>query len=300
MAEMLPKPDTKRAASRHWFRKLVLVIIPVALAWSASREADLERRLAEAIQREVVLGDLKGAIEAYRGILAQADVPHPVAARALLGTGGCMEKLGRMREAYNSYRRVENEFADQAPMVALARTRLADWVGPKNLTFEDGQPGKVPAAPWAVQAPANDAGYVAQVHRDNCRSQSCVVVTAPVNVPGQAGTLKQGFGAAPYRGKTVRLRGWLKIERLFPTPFGGFRTPGDDDRGQLWLRVERTNGQIGFSDSMENRPVRSGEWTLAEIAGKIDDDARTIYLGVLSFGGVRAWVDDLSFEVVEK
>ena len=288
------------AAPGNWFRKLLVVIAPVLLAWSGSRDAEMERRLEAAIHREVVLGDLKGAIEDYRGLLAQADVPHPVAARALIGMGECMEKLGRRPEAYNSYRRVENEFGDQAAMAGVARTRLAAWVGPRNLNFEDGQPGKVPPAPWAVQAPANDAGYVAQVRRDQCRSRSCVVVTAPVNVPGQAGTLKQGFSASPYRGKTVRLRGWLKIEPIFQTPFGGIRTPGDDDRGQLWLRVERTNGQIGFSDSMENRPARSGEWSLAEIVGRIDDDARTIYLGVMSFGGARAWVDDLSFEVIER
>jgi hypothetical protein len=75
---------------------------------------------------------------------------------------------------------------------------------------------------------------------------------------------------------------------------------GDDDRAQWWLRVERTNGQIGFSDSMDNRPIRSSEWSLAEITGQIDEDARTIYLGVASFGGARAWVDNLSFEVIAK
>jgi hypothetical protein len=94
------------------------------------------------------------------------------------------------------------------------------------------------------------------------------------------------------------LRGWLRIQSFFQTTIG-FRINGDDDRAQLWLRVERTNGQIGFSDSMDGRPIRSGDWTLAEIVGQIDEDARTIYLGVASFGGARAWVDDLSFEVVK-
>jgi hypothetical protein len=297
---MLRNPDSTVAASGYWFRILVLAIASLVIAWSATREQDLEEQLEAAIHREVVLGDLPGAMKEYRAILAQSYVPRPVAARALLQTGECMAKLGRGAEAYNSFRRIETEYADQAAMVGLARTRLAAWVGPRNLDFEEGSPGRVPPAPWAVQAPANDAAYVAEIRRDQCRTRSCAVVTAPANVPGQAGMLKQSFAAAAYRGKTVRLRGWLKIDRFFVTAFGGIRTLGDDDRAQLWLRVERTNGQIGFSDSMDNRPIRSSDWSMAEISGQIDEDARTIYLGVASFGGARAWVDNLSFEVIAK
>jgi hypothetical protein len=297
---MLRNPDTTVAASGYWFRILVLAIGSLVIAWSATREADVEEQLEAAIHREMVLGDLPGAMKEYRAILSQSDVPRPVAARALLQSGECMAKLGRGAEAYNSFRRIETEYADQAAMVGLARTRLAAWVGPRNLDFEEGVPGRVPPAPWAVQAPANDAAYVAEIRRDLCRSRSCAVVTAPANVPGQAGMLKQSFAAAAYRGKTVRLRGWLKIDRFFVTAFGGIRTLGDDDRAQLWLRVERANGQIGFSDSMDNRPIRSSDWSLAEISGQIDEDARTIYLGVASFGGARAWVDNLSFEVIAK
>jgi len=301
MAEMLPNPDTIAAVSRHYFRKLVLVIgsLVLVLAWSATRDADIEKQLEAAIHREVVLGDLAGAIGEYGAILARADAPRPVAARALLQTGECLEKLGRGREAYNSYRRVENEYGDQAAMVNLARTRLAAWVGPRNLTFEEGPAGKVPPFPWTVQAPPQDASYVAELRRDGCRSRTgCAVVTALVNVPGQPGNLMQSFRAAAYRGKTVRLRSWLKLTQLFQTAAGLWRFPVAEDRAQLWLRVVRTNGQAGFSDSMDNRPVRSSEWSPAEIIGEIDDDAQEISFGVMSYGGAHAWVDDMSFEVV--
>lgn len=268
MAEMLRNPDTNGAASRHWFRTLVLAMSSAVLVWGASLSSDLGRQLEAAIHREVVLGDMAGAMQEYRKILAQAGVPEPIASRARMG---------------------------------LARTRLASWIGPRNLDFSEGQAGKVPPAPWAVQAPADDAGYVAELRRDGCRSQTgCAVVTAPVNVPGQAGDLKQSFSAAAYRGKTVRFRGWLKLEQFFVTAFGGVRALGADDRAQLWVSVERTNGQIGFSDSMDHRPVRSSNWSPAEIVGQIDPDARTVHLGVMSFGGARAWVDELSFEVIEK
>lgn len=281
---------------------LVLAVSSTAVAWNATREADLEMQLEAAIHREVVLGDLAGAMKEYRNLLAQSGVPRAVAARALLETGECLEKLGLGAEAYNSYRRVENEYGDQAAMVGLARTRLAAWVGPRNLHFEEGLPGRVPPFPWTVQAPPKDAGYVAELRRDGCRTRTtgCAVVTAPVNVPGQPGNLMQSFSAEVYRGKTVRLRGWLKLEQFFPTAAGTLRLPDAEDRAQLWLRVVRTDSRAGFSDSMDNRPVRSSEWSRAEITAEIDEDAKTIYFGVMSFGGARAWVDGLSFEVIEK
>jgi hypothetical protein len=301
MAEMLRNPDTTVAASGHWFRTLVLAISSLVMAWSATREADLEKQLEAAIHREVVLGDLAGAMKEYRNILAQADVPREVAARALLQTGECMEKLGRGPEAYNSYRRIENEYGDQAAMVGLARTRLAAWVGPRNLNFEEGLPGKVPPFPWTVQAPPQGACYVAELRREGCRSRTgCAVVTAPVNVPGQNGNLMQSFSAEAYRGKTVRLRAWLKLEQFFQTAAGPLRFPDAEDRAQLWLRVVRTNSRAGFSDSMDDRPVRSSEWSRAEINAEIDEDAKTIYFGVMSFGGARAWIDDISFELIGK
>jgi hypothetical protein len=298
---MLHNPDTTVAASGYYFRILIVAVGSLAIAWGGTRDADLEKQLEAAIHREVVLGDLTGAMKEYHNILSQADVPRPVAARALLQSGECMEKLGRGPEAYNSYRRVETEYGDQAAMVDLARTRLAAWVGPRNLHFEEGLPGKVPPFPWTVQAPSKDASYVAELRGDGCRSHTgCAVVTAPVNVPGQRGILMQSFSAAAYRGKTVRLGGWLKIEQFFPTAAGPLRFPDPEDRAQLWLRVVRTNSRVGFSDSMDNRPVRSSDWKWAEITAEIDEDAQTIYFGVMSFGGARAWIDDISFEVISK
>jgi len=302
--QMLRNPDTSVAASGNYFRILVLVVVigsPV-IAWSATRDVDIERQLEAAIHREVVLGDLAGAMKEYHSILSQSDVPRPVAARALLQTGECMEKLGRGAEAYNSYRRIETEYGDQPAMVGQARTRLAAWVGPRNLNFEEGQAGQVPPFPWTVQAPPKDASYVAEVRRDGCRSHvGCAVVTAPVNVPGQNGNLMQSFSAVAYRGKTVRFGAWLRIQGfLLPSAAGMVRVPNDEDRAQLWLRVVRTDGRVGFSDSMDNRPVRESDWSWAEITAQIDEDAKTINFGVMSFGGARAWIDGITFGVVSK
>ena len=50
---------------------------------------------------------------------------------------------------------------------------------------------------------------------------------------------------------------------------------------------------------MEERPVRASAWTRAEVSGEVDEDAQMIFFGVMSFGGARVWIDDVTFEVVK-
>jgi hypothetical protein len=257
---------------------------------------DADREFEAAVHREIVLGDLPGAIENYRAILSDPAAPRALAARALLRTGECLEKLGQSEEAYNKYQRIVREYADQPAALTQARVKLAAWSRPRNLKFEEGVPGRVPPG-WRVPALPEDSARMAELHRDGCRSRfGCAVVTAAANVPRAEGTLMQTFSATAYRGKVVRLVAWLKLESMFVTgPTLRLPTPGD--RAQLWLKVVRANRRTGFSDSMDDRPVRSSEWTRCEIAGRIDDDAEFINFGVLSIGGGRVWMDDVSFDV---
>ena len=268
-------------------------------------DADAERQLEAGIHREMVLGDLKGAIDVYRGILGHPPVAKTVSARALLQIAGCQEKLGQRGEAVATYRRVAAEFrgTDDA---AAAEAKLADFAdnapGPRNLRFEDGEVGKVPPG-WFVPAPPHEAAYGAELRRAGCHSNvGCAVVLVPSNAPRPFGYLMQSFNAAPYRGATVRLRAWLRLE---PRPTNDLVTSWlrmeaspAEDRAQMRLSVDRPNHRSGFFDNMEDRPVRTAEWTRCEITGRIDDDARFIEIGVMSIGRGRAWVDDVAFEVL--
>lgn len=262
---------------------------------------DAAGRLEAAIHREVVDGDLAGAMDDYRALVARPDTPRRVSARALLRMGLCQEKSGRREEAYETYRRLVGEYGDQSEVVALARTKLDAWSGPRNLRFEEGVAGKVPPG-WFVPSLPKDADYVAELRRgEGCRGRAgCAVVTAPGNVPRPIGNLMQSFSAAAYAGRTVRLRAWVRLERIFKTPGGFLHLPEGDDRAQMWLNVERANHRTGFSDNMDDRPVRSGEWTRCEIVGEINEDARFINFGVMSIGGGRVWVDDVSFEAIPR
>src|SRR5688500_19096766 len=71
---------------------LCLVILLVAPLQGGQSDADV--RLKAATHRELVEGDLRGAIEQYRQIAGMNAVPRPVAATALLQMGRAYEKLG--------------------------------------------------------------------------------------------------------------------------------------------------------------------------------------------------------------
>jgi hypothetical protein len=260
--------------------------------------SDSERELESALHRELVLGDLAGAMSEYRSLIADQQTPRPIAAKALLEIARCQEKLGQSKDAYNTYRRLVAEFGDQLGTLKLASAKLAQWSGPRNLKFEEGTSGKVPPG-WFVPSLPKDADYLAETRRADCRTHNpCAVVMAPLNVPRPEGNLMQSFSAAAFRGKTVRLTAWLRVESFFVAPAIGLRLPNPEDRAQMWMAVERPNRRRGFSDNMDDRPVRSRNWTRVEITAPVDEDAQFINFGFLSIGGgCRVWIDTVSFEV---
>jgi hypothetical protein len=175
-----------------------------------------------------------------------------------------------------------------APAQPVAQTKSADGsspVGPVNLRFEQGTPGQVPQG-WSA---ARSNGYSAELRNKGCKNQgNCAVVIGPDSPPPNTfGNLMQGVNAAPYRGKVVRMRAWLRMD-----------SKGPGDKAQLWFRVDRANQQMGFFDNMDNRPVVTAEWKRAEITGPIHSDAQSISIGVLDIGKGTAWVDSVEFEVL--
>jgi hypothetical protein len=279
----------------------VLVLVAVSLGASSARNSDdPEAALAAAVHKEIVEGEPGVAIDGYRRILESADAPRAVHARALLRMGMCEEKLGQRKNAYETYRRLAAQFSDQSETVALAKRRLDAWSGPRNLSFEEGTVGKVPPG-WFVPSLPKDADYIAELRRgEGCRSRSgCALVMVPQNVPRPVGNVMQSFSAAAYLGKYVRLRAWLRLERFFINSFN-VRLPDPEDRAQMWFAIETANRSKGYSDNMDDRPVRSSDWTRCEIFAAVGSDARFINFGVMSIGGGRVWVDDVSFDVISR
>ena len=111
--------------------RLVLAAVALGVLAGAQSQDRPDLQLKAAVYKETVEGDLQGAIALYKQIVANAAAPRPVAAAALLGLGGCYEKVGeaQAREARKVYERLVAEFSDQAQEAASARTRLAALAG---------------------------------------------------------------------------------------------------------------------------------------------------------------------------
>jgi Tol biopolymer transport system component len=102
-----------------------MLLLAALAAWpTAGQQSDqAEVQLKAAMNRELVDGDLKGAIEQYQKIVSMYPQRRDVAARAIFQIGQCYEKLGR-EEAQKAYQQIIKDYADQPRIVAEARARL--------------------------------------------------------------------------------------------------------------------------------------------------------------------------------
>ncbi|MDX1579507.1 MAG: hypothetical protein R3266_13560 [Gemmatimonadota bacterium] len=100
----------------------------------------------------------------------------------------------------------------------------------------------------------------------------------------------QMVDATPYRGRRVRLRGWLRSDDL--------------GSGGLWMRIDGiVEGRAALLalDNMEDREIEGTEdWTEREIVLDVAPESVTILFGAMIAGDGALWVDDLAFEGVEE
>ena len=107
----------------------IALVLAAGTGWlSAQTSAQAEKALESARHKEVLDGDLKGAIEQYRKIASQFGKQPEIAARALYQLGQCQEKLG-LAEARQSYERIVREYASASQYAGMARSRLAAMGG---------------------------------------------------------------------------------------------------------------------------------------------------------------------------
>jgi len=103
------------------------------------------------------------------------------------------------------------------------------------------------------------------------------------------GTITQSIDAKNIRGKEVKLKALVKTN-----------VKGSGNQGQLWLRVDRENKQVGFFDNMDDRPIKSERWKEFEITGKVNNDAKKIVFGCFLSGYGKVWIDEFQLLVKDK
>ncbi|MFZ5928041.1 MAG: hypothetical protein ACOYX1_11395 [Acidobacteriota bacterium] len=97
----------------------VLLAAPLA----AQKPAPAQAALKAAIDKELIDGDLKGAIALYEKTVAEAKTDRATAAKALIRMAECHHKLGDA-EARKIYERVARDYADQKEAADVARKRI--------------------------------------------------------------------------------------------------------------------------------------------------------------------------------
>jgi AraC family transcriptional regulator len=100
------------------------------------------------------------------------------------------------------------------------------------------------------------------------------------------GTLMQAIEADKYRGKRLRLSGWLRAENA--------------KSAQMWMRVHTSPTLIVGFDNMDNRPIRgNSEWQRYDLVLDVPKNATYIAFGALLFGSGTIWIDDFELNTVD-
>ncbi len=142
---------------------------------------------------------------------------------------------------------------------------------------------------WALTSAAAKSGYTLELTEDGANTgERCARLSGDVITnPRGFGNVMQTIDAKPFRGKILRFTGALRVEAA---DSGG--------AGYLWLRVDRSDGSMGFFDNMADRPIRDEKWRDYVIEGPVAADAEKIALGCMLQGRGTVWIDGMSLELV--
>ncbi len=95
----------------------------------------------------------------------------------------------------------------------------------------------------------------------------------------------QGIGAEAYRGKRVRLSGYIKTERV--SQYAG-----------LWMRVDGAGYSLNF-DNMHSRPIRGTvDWKKYEVVLDVPEESFSLWFGFELVSEGLVWADDFQLEIV--
>jgi len=211
--------------------RLMLAAAALGVLAAAQPQSRPDLQLKAAVYKETVEGDLKGAADLYKQVASDAAAPRQVTAAALLGLGGCYEKLGQ-QDAQKVYERLVAEFSDQAREVAEARQRLAALVA--------GAPGRARESRLTIRRvpdldmfvrPSPDGKYLAFTDWDSGNLAIRDVVTGATRALTKDGALGD-------RNQYAQFSAWSRDSRRIAYQWNVEEVKGS----RLELRVISLNG----------------------------------------------------------
>src|SRR5262245_54851158 len=144
-----------------------------------------------------------------------------------------------------------------------------------------------PPAGW-ILAGSDPSSY--EIRRDATmrHGTSASALLASTKESSGFGTMMQIFQADEYRGKRMRLSGWVKADTVA-------------DWAGLWMRVDgegRSPKTLAF-DNMQSRAIKgTRDWTRYDVVLDVAAEAQAIAFGILLAGEGKVWLSDVKFEAV--
>lgn len=106
--------------------------------------------------------------------------------------------------------------------------------------------------------------------------------------PDEYATIMQQFRAERFLGKRVRFSAFVKA--LDVEGWAG-----------LWLRLDGKFSVTLKLDNMQNRPIKgTANWNLYSCVLDVPEETELINIGILLTGKGRVWLDDVSFQEVDR
>lgn len=122
--------------------------------------------------------------------------------------------------------------------------------------------------------------------RDGGQGYAGATIKANTDTPLGSAMLAQSIRADAYRGKRIRLSGFLKTIGV------------NEGTAVLFMRVDG-DGVVQTSDYMQNRPVMlTTDWARQEVVLEVPRNAIGITYGFMLGGSGQTWLDDVAIEVV--
>ena len=144
--------------------------------------------------------------------------------------------------------------------------------------------------PTGWQAVTDNSGEYA-VHADGARRSggqgyAGATIRANVTSPSGSAMLAQSVRADAFRGKRIRLSGFMKTINV------------TEGTAVLFMRVDG-GGVVQTSDYMQNRPLMlTTDWARQEIVIDVPRDAVGVTFGMMLGGSGQIWLDDVALEEV--
>lgn len=143
---------------------------------------------------------------------------------------------------------------------------------------------------WIITGTAPDkyeTGIDRKIFHTGTRS-AYICSTAEDYEADEYATILQQFSADLYTGKRVRLAAFVKAQEV-------------EGWAGLWMRLDDKFSNTLKIDNMQNRPITgTSEWNLYSCVLDVPKEAKIINIGILLSGKGSVWMDNVSFQEVDK